>query len=177
MPDIHTLVLVEGESDAAAVRALAGLFGRDLEAGSIQIRSAGGVTNFPQSLAELARTHPRASFCGLYDIAEERYVRRALVNAGISEAADESLEPFGFCACVADLEDELIRALGAEAVQNVLEGQGELPSFRVSRQCRITASGRWASSCAGSWARELRARSALHGASSNASTWIACRAR
>jgi len=130
MSDIHTLVLVEGESDAAAVRALAGLLGRDLDSSPIRICSAGGVTNFPQALSELARAHPSASFCGLYDIAEERYVRRALTNAAVRDAAQESLESFGFFACVADLEDELIRALGAEAVQHVLDAQGELASFR-----------------------------------------------
>jgi hypothetical protein len=130
MPDIHTLVLVEGDSDAAAVRALAGLFGRDLNADSVQIYSAGGVTNFSQALSELARAYPHASVCGLYDIAEERHVRRALARAGISNDPHESLEPFGFFACVADLEDELIRALGAEAVEHALEAQDELVSFR-----------------------------------------------
>lgn len=130
MSDIHTLVLVEGESDAAAVRALAGLFGRDLEPGTIRIHPAGGVTNFSRSLANFAHTYPRASICGLYDIAEERHVRRALANAALPEAAHAPLESFGFFACVADLEDELIRALGAEAVQHVLETQGELVAFR-----------------------------------------------
>jgi hypothetical protein len=32
---------------------------------------------------------------------------------------------------VADLEDELIRAVGVDVVQQVIEEQGELPSFRV----------------------------------------------
>ncbi|HEU4557901.1 MAG TPA: TOPRIM nucleotidyl transferase/hydrolase domain-containing protein [Longimicrobium sp.] len=130
MSEIHTLVLVEGESDAAAIRALAGLFGYDLEAGTIRIHPAGGVTNFSRLLANLARTYPHASFRGLYDIAEERHVRRALASAAIPDAAHAPLESFGFFACVADLEDELIRALGAEAVQHVLEAQGELAAFR-----------------------------------------------
>ncbi|HET7232864.1 MAG TPA: TOPRIM nucleotidyl transferase/hydrolase domain-containing protein [Longimicrobium sp.] len=130
MSDIHTLVLVEGDSDAAAVRALASLFGRDLDPGSIRICAAGGVTNFSQVLSEFVRAHPRASFCGLYDIAEERHVRRALTRAAVPSAAHEPLESFGFFACVADLEDELIRALGAEAVQQVIEAQDELASFR-----------------------------------------------
>ena len=37
---------------------------------------------------------------------------------------------FGFFACVADLEDELIRALGTSAVERVLDAQAELASFR-----------------------------------------------
>jgi hypothetical protein len=127
---IRTLVLVEGDSDAAAVRALADLIDCDLDSHRVRIWSAAGVTNFSRVLMDFVRTHPSAAFCGMYDVADERYVRRALASAAIPIAAHESLEPFGFFACVADLEDELIRALGAEAVERVLEAQAELNSFR-----------------------------------------------
>lgn len=127
---IRTLVLVEGESDAAAVRALAALIGFDLALHHVEIRSAAGVSNFARVLADFIRTHPGADFCGMYDVADERHVRRALADAAIPIAAGESLESFGFFACVADLEDELIRALGGEAVERVVEAQGELNSFR-----------------------------------------------
>jgi OLD-like protein len=127
---IRTLVLVEGASDAAAVRALADLIGCDLDLHHIEIRSAGGVSNFSRVLLDFVRTHPRAAFCGMYDVADERHVRRALASAAIPIAAHESLESVGFFACVADLEDELIRALGAEAVERVIEAQAELNSFR-----------------------------------------------
>src|SRR5688572_4188422 len=128
-PTIRTLVLVEGDSDAAAIRALADLIGCDLGLNHIQICSAAGVTNYSRVLADFVRTQPNADFCGMYDVADERHVRRALANATIN-VADEPLESFGFFACVADLEDELIRALGAEAVERVLEAQAELKSFR-----------------------------------------------
>jgi len=127
---IRTLVLVEGDSDAAAVRALANLIDCDLGLHHIQIWPAGGVTNFSRVLADFVRTHPNADFCGMYDVADEQHVRRALASAVIPIAAHESLESFGFFACVVDLEDELIRALGAEAVERVLEAQAELKSFR-----------------------------------------------
>jgi hypothetical protein len=127
---LPTLVLVEGESDAAAVRALADLVRFDLGLHQVQICSAAGVTNFSRVLANFVRTHPGADFCGMYDVADERHVRRALANAAVPVAADESLESFGFFACVADLEDELIRALGAATVERVLEAQDELNSFR-----------------------------------------------
>lgn len=127
---IRILVLVEGESDAAAVRALADRIGCDPALHHIEIRSADGVSNFPRLLADFVRMHPGAAVCGMYDLAEERHVRRALVDAGIPVAAGEPLESFGFFACVADLEDELIRALGTEAVERVLETQEELHSFR-----------------------------------------------
>jgi hypothetical protein len=65
-------VLVEGNSDAGAVRALAGLLGCVLDLRHIQIRSADGVTNFSRLLAEFVRTRPGAKFCGMYDLADER---------------------------------------------------------------------------------------------------------
>lgn len=125
-----TLVLVEGESDAAAVRALAVLVGCDLRLHDIQVKSAAGVTNFSRELAGFLRAHPGAGFCGMYDAADEWHARRALANAGVPDAAQQPLEAFGFFACVADLEDELIRALGPQAVERVIEAEGELDSFR-----------------------------------------------
>src|SRR5215472_8451100 len=130
MSKIRLLVLVEGDSDANAVRALADLIGCNLRRHHIEICSAGGVTNFSQMLREFARAHPNARFCGMYDLAEQQHVRRALSNAAVPIAAEDPLESFGFFACVADLEEELIRALGAEAVERVLEAQDELVSFR-----------------------------------------------
>ncbi|MFF9867137.1 TOPRIM nucleotidyl transferase/hydrolase domain-containing protein [Streptomyces sp. NPDC013953] len=44
------------------------------------------------------------------------------------------LECLGFHVCVADLEDELIRALGADAVQEVIAAQDEWRAFRTFRQ-------------------------------------------
>jgi hypothetical protein len=41
------------------------------------------------------------------------------------------MESLGFYVCVADLEDELIRALGVGSVERVVEAQGELGSFRT----------------------------------------------
>ena len=41
------------------------------------------------------------------------------------------MESLGFFVCVADLEDELIRSLGAAAVEEVVGAQGELQSFRT----------------------------------------------
>jgi hypothetical protein len=41
------------------------------------------------------------------------------------------MEAFGFYVCVADLEDELVRCLGAAGVERVVEAQGELGSFRT----------------------------------------------
>lgn len=128
--DVGTLVLVEGRSDAAAVLALADLLGCNLGLRHIQISAAGGVANFSQVLVNFVRMHPNADVCGMYDIADEWHVRRALTAAAIPIDAHVSPESVGFFACDADLEDELIRALGAESVERVLDAQGELASFR-----------------------------------------------
>jgi hypothetical protein len=127
---IRTLVLLEGDSDAAAFHALADLLDCDLASHRIDICSSHGVTNFSRFLIQFLREHAGARVCGMYDAADERHVRRALAHAAIPLDADGCLEQVGFYACVVDLEDELIRALGVEAVERVLEAQGELTSFR-----------------------------------------------
>src|SRR5207245_8251387 len=48
-----------------------------------------------------------------------------------SDLTRVEMESLGFYVCVADLEDELIRALGVASVKAVVEAQGELGSFRT----------------------------------------------
>jgi hypothetical protein len=72
---------------------------------------------------------------GLCDEAEEEDFRRGLRRAGLDPGTGRGgLEHLGFFVCVADLEDELIRALGASAVERVIEAQGELRSLRTFRR-------------------------------------------
>ena len=69
---------------------------------------------------------------GLCDEGEERDFQRGLERAGLgSDLTRAGMEALGFYVCVADLEDELIRALGAAAVEEVVEAQGELGPFRT----------------------------------------------
>ena len=49
------------------------------------------------------------------------------------------MERLGFYVCVGDLEEELIRALGVAAVEQVVEAHGDLGS---SAPCRSNLSGR-----------------------------------
>jgi hypothetical protein len=57
-----------------------------------------------------------ASLAGLCDAAEEGYFRRALARAGVgSPLSRADMEALGFYVCGADLEEELIRALGVLA--------------------------------------------------------------
>jgi hypothetical protein len=44
------------------------------------------------------------------------------------------MEQLGFYVCVEDLEDELIRALGAEAVEEIVRANGDLRRFRALQQ-------------------------------------------
>jgi Overcoming lysogenization defect protein-like, TOPRIM domain len=126
------LVLVEGDSDAEAVRALAERCGLDLTAAGITVVVAGGITNFGPLLATLHERPRRPAVAGLYDAGEERLVIAGLRRAGYGTSlSSEGLDALGFFACIDDLEDEMIRALGAEAVEAVLAAQGELRSFRV----------------------------------------------
>jgi hypothetical protein len=131
----RVVALVEGDSDAAALDTLAGRLGRDLRAEGVHVISAKGVTNFARLLREITGALPHVRIVGLYDEAEERHVRRALQRVGAAGvAARDDIEANGFFVCVADLEDELIRALGVDGVERVLDAEGELASFRRFQQ-------------------------------------------
>ena len=54
----NTVVLVEGDSDTAAVHALAQRQGRDLRAERVHVLSAKGVTNFARLLRDVGSAHP-----------------------------------------------------------------------------------------------------------------------
>ena len=126
-------ILVEGWSDQAAVEALARRRGRDLRAERVIVVPIGGATNVQRFVAALGPRGLGLRLAGLCDIAELRQIRRDLERAGIGQGpaigADTAAE-HGFFACDADLEDELIRALGTAAVERVLDVEGELASFR-----------------------------------------------
>jgi hypothetical protein len=69
---------------------------------------------------------------GLYDAPEERHFTRGLARAGFGSSLTRAdLEGPGFFACDANLEDELTRALAPEAMEELLETQGELSAFRI----------------------------------------------
>jgi hypothetical protein len=94
--------------------------------------SIGGATNIGRFLDQLGPQGLDLRLAGLCDAAEEEDFRRGLERAGLgSNLTRAAMEPLGFYVCVADLEDELIRALGPASVQEVVEAQGELGSFRT----------------------------------------------
>jgi hypothetical protein len=125
-------VLVEGPSDRNALEALAERRGRDLAAEGVAIEPIGGAQAVGRFLERFGPRGLGLRVAGLYDSGEEGAVRRCLERAGLgSDLARADMERLGFFACVDDLEDELIRSLGVEAVERVVIGQGELRSFRL----------------------------------------------
>ena len=126
------MILVEGESDKAALLAASRVLDFDMSGTSILVMN--GATNVVKLLDEtVSRDIPVA---GLYDVGEKAHVVRALSEAGLTKGRDPaSLERFGFFSCDRDLEDELIRALGANRVLTVIETQGDdLRRFRTMQQ-------------------------------------------
>ncbi|GAA1625149.1 TOPRIM nucleotidyl transferase/hydrolase domain-containing protein [Georgenia ruanii] len=128
----RAVVLVEGNSDRTALLTLAARTGRDLAADGVEVVAMGGITN---TRAFAARYGPRGlgvPLAGLYDAPEETHLRRGLAAAGLPAALEPGALPaLGFFACTADLEDELIRALGVAAVEEVIAAAGEARSLRL----------------------------------------------
>jgi hypothetical protein len=128
----RTIVLVEGLSDRHALEALAVRRGRDLGAEGVSVVSIGGATNIRSALDVFGPSGRGARLAGLCDAGEEGDFRRGLEQAGLGvDLTRDGMEDLGFYVCVADLEDELIRAAGSEVVEEVIEAQGDLGSFRT----------------------------------------------
>jgi hypothetical protein len=133
----RSVVLVEGVSDQLAVAALAERRGRDLDAEGISIVPIGGAHAIGSFLALFGPQGSNARLAGLCDEGEERHFQRALEQAGLgSDITRADMERLGFYVCVADLEDELIRALGVACVERVIDAQGDLGSFRTLQKQR-----------------------------------------
>lgn len=130
----RAVVLVEGVSDQTAVETLAARLGRQLTREGVAVVPMGGVHAIEQFLMRFGPQGANLRVAGLYDVGEESVVRRGLQRAGFGSSVPltrAAMEELGFYACIADLEDELIRALGAAAVEAVIAARGDLDSFRT----------------------------------------------
>jgi hypothetical protein len=126
------VVLVEGESDRGALEALARRRGRDLAVERLAVLPMGGSKNITKFLDRFGPSGLDVRLAGLCDEAEEGDYRRALERAGLGALSTrDDLERFGFYVCVPDLEGELIRALGADAVEAVIESLGQTGRLRT----------------------------------------------
>ena len=125
-------MLVEGISDQVALEALAERRGRDLDAEGVSVVPIGGAQAIGKFLELYGPQGHDVKMAGLYDDAEEGEFRRGLDRAGLGSGLTRAeMERLGFYVCVADLEDELIRALGAARVEQVVEAHGDLGPFRT----------------------------------------------
>ncbi|WP_217251624.1 TOPRIM nucleotidyl transferase/hydrolase domain-containing protein [Streptomyces sp. AC602_WCS936] len=115
---VRTAVLLEGPSDTAAVDALAAHHGRDLATEGICVLSMGGAMSVGRFAGLLGPTGLDLRLAGLCDERERGYYVRALDRAHAS--------PDDLFVCTADLEDELIRALGEDRVTELIEAEGDL---------------------------------------------------
>ena len=142
--EVRAVVLVEGLSDRSALETLAERRGHTLDAEGIVVVPMGGASNIGRFLNRFGPRGLDLRLAGLYDEAEVGYFRRGLERAGLlprfeesrselarSEVSRSAMEALGFYVCVTDLEDELIRALGVDAVLRILAAEGELGSFRT----------------------------------------------
>lgn len=126
----RAVVLVEGVSDQHAVVALAERRGRDLAAEGVSVLPMGGAQAIGSFLSRFGPEGLGVRLAGLCDAGEEDDFRRGLERAGLGVGLTRAgMEGLGFFVCVEDLEDELIRALGATRVRGVIEEQGELASL------------------------------------------------
>lgn len=107
---MSAVILVEGDSDRIALETLALRRGRDLAAEGVSIVAIGGAQAIGRFLGDV----------GLCDAGEEEVFRRVLGS--------------NVFVCVADLEDELIRALGPERVEEILEANGDLRPFHTMQK-------------------------------------------
>ncbi|GAA3019930.1 TOPRIM nucleotidyl transferase/hydrolase domain-containing protein [Streptomyces fulvorobeus] len=119
---VRTAVLLEGPSDAAAVAALAGSRGRDLDAEGVCVMPMGGAMSVGRFAQLLGPPGLGLRLTGLCDEAERRFYTRGLERAGAPA--------HGYFVCTADLEDELIRALGVTRVEELVGAQGDLRALQ-----------------------------------------------
>lgn len=131
-PGTRAAIFVEGVSDREALDALSRRRGRDLTAEGVSIVPMGGAHGIGRFLETYGPGGLNLKLAGLCDVGEERYVGRALEAAGLTaDTSRSNMEQQGFYVCEPDLEAELIRALGVNAVERVLTSEGDLGAFRT----------------------------------------------
>jgi hypothetical protein len=120
---VRTVVLLEGPSDVAAVGALAASRGRDLAAEGVCVLSMGGAMSVGRFANLLGPPGLGLRLTGLCDEAERGFYARGLERAGAAQQR--------FFVCAADLEDELIRALGVSRVEELVQAEGDLRALQT----------------------------------------------
>lgn len=120
---LRTAVLLEGPSDFAAVEALAAGRGRDLAAEGVCVVPMGGAMSIGRYAGLLGPPGLGLRLSGLCDAGEQPFYDRGLTRARAPQQ--------GFFVCVADLEDELIRALGPARVEEIIRAEDDLRAWQT----------------------------------------------
>ncbi|MFB6904380.1 TOPRIM nucleotidyl transferase/hydrolase domain-containing protein [Streptomyces bacillaris] len=121
---VRTVVLLEGPSDAAAVDALAERRGRDLAGEGVCVLPMGGAMSVGRFAPLLGPTGLGLRLTGLCDEQERGFYERGWERAGATARQE-------FFVCVADLEEELIRALGVRRVEELIQVEGDLRALQI----------------------------------------------
>ncbi|MFD5974301.1 TOPRIM nucleotidyl transferase/hydrolase domain-containing protein [Streptomyces bacillaris] len=121
---VRTVVLLEGPSDAAAVDALAERRGRDLAGEGVCVLPMGGAMSVGRFAPLLGPTGLGLRLTGLCDEQERGFYERGWERAGAAARQE-------FFVCAADLEEELIRALGVSRVEELIEAEGDLRALQI----------------------------------------------
>lgn len=132
---LRAVVVVEGESDRVAIEALAARRGIDLASTGVRVECLGGAHRIGKFLQQFGAGADGPRLAGLCDAGEEPVFRSALERAGFgSDLTRAGMEQLGFFVCDADLEEELIRALGARRIEEILRANDDLHRFRTLQQ-------------------------------------------
>lgn len=121
--DVRTAVLLEGPSDVAAVETLAADRGRDLASEGVCVLAMGGAMSIGRYAALLGPPGLGLRLVGLCDEAEKPFYDRGFDRAHASRA--------GLFVCTADLEDELVRALGVPRIEEIIHTEGDLRAWQT----------------------------------------------
>lgn len=121
----EALILVEGVSDQVAVETVAARHGRRLGDEGVVVVPVGGFHAVAGFLREYGPGGRELDIAGVCDADAAPTILRAI------GAADDDLATLGWGVCHRDLEEELIRAAGTEAMIEVIEAEGELRSLRT----------------------------------------------
>ncbi len=141
------VVLLEGRSDVAAVCALLRQRTPAVTSTRLDLVDMGGVTNVRRHLAALTNGSAASSghddgrppppvrrVLGVCDAGEASFFARALRSVGHPVSSVQDMAALGFHVCDQDLEDELIRALGADRVIDVLADLDLMDRFATFRR-------------------------------------------
>lgn len=129
------VIIVEGISDALALRAFSRRLGRSLDAEGVTLLSADGGGGLDAYLKLLGPAGLGLDVAGLCDADQEAQWGKWLEDAGLGQSLDRAgMEALGFFVCDQDLEDELIRAVGLTGVEHLVAAEGEDQALQTFAQ-------------------------------------------